>query len=104
MNSVITNLNFWTSATTLLFLVNLTIVVSPSVPDTVDHMLLAVPCAILANIMACRVFRGVALGMMEHPSYDMDSIIIDAALELEPLPRMLPAEPTEPSAIFNPGS
>lgn len=104
MKYVITNLNFRASATTLLFLVNLIIVASPSVPDSVDHMLLALPCAIFANIMACRVFRGVALEMMEHPSYNMESVSVDNALELEPLPPKLPAEPTKPFAIFNPRS
>ena len=60
---------------------------------------------IFANLMACRVFQGVALEMMEHPSFDVDNSRIDAAfanLELEPLPPVLPPEPAEPSTIFNP--
>lgn len=42
----------------------------------------------LANIMACRVFRGVALGTMaarDMPS-GLSTTRIDAALELHPLP------------------
>ena len=67
---------------------------------------MVVPCAIFTNIMACHVFRGVALEMMEHPSYDVDSSRIDAALaslELKHFPSVLPSEPTdsETSAIFN---
>ncbi|KAF7985826.1 hypothetical protein HWV62_494 [Athelia sp. TMB] len=52
--------------------------------------------------MACRVFRGVALEMMEHLSFQVDSIRIDAALELEPLPLVPHPEPTEPCGLASP--
>ncbi|KAF7965084.1 hypothetical protein HWV62_45755, partial [Athelia sp. TMB] len=67
-------------ATILLFFVNLAVVIAPSLPAT-DHILLIVPWVIFTNIMACCVFRGVALEMMESPaSFDAGSSRIDAAL------------------------
>ncbi|KZP11653.1 hypothetical protein FIBSPDRAFT_1050581 [Athelia psychrophila] len=57
-----------------------------SIPDTL--YIIAVLCASYTNMMACRVFRGVALGLMhmEAASAGLTSTRIAAAFELAPIP------------------
>ena len=60
---------------------------SPLVP-TLDHYLLISMYAAFTNIMACRVFRGVALGVMnmgDIPPHGLSTGKIAVAMELDPL-------------------
>ncbi|KZP07989.1 hypothetical protein FIBSPDRAFT_1052653 [Athelia psychrophila] len=69
------------------FWVNLAVMVSPLVPVS-SHHLLNTPYIAFTNIMACRVFRGVALGMLEKSltSAGLSSTRIAAAFELALVP------------------
>lgn len=72
-------------AVIIFFLINLAYMVSPSIPT--DKQYLLVPgFAGFTNIMACRVFRFVALGMMEErPNTGLSSTKIAAAMQIDTL-------------------
>ncbi|KZP15856.1 hypothetical protein FIBSPDRAFT_1047913 [Athelia psychrophila] len=73
-------------AVIIFFSANLVVMVSPSIP-TVDHFLTITTLLGFTNMMACRVFRGVALGMMEdYPATGLSSTRIDAAMQLDIFP------------------
>ncbi|KZP10227.1 hypothetical protein FIBSPDRAFT_963309 [Athelia psychrophila] len=69
------------------FSVILSVMVSPLVP-TSSHYALNTSYMAFTNIMACRVFRGVAPGMMEYSpaTAGLSSTRIAAAFELSPAP------------------
>lgn len=70
------------SATIAFFLVNLMMMVSPWVPVNLRYVL--VPSyAAFTNIMACRVFRGVALGVFDDSQ--LTTTKIAAAFRSDPL-------------------
>ncbi|KZP14279.1 hypothetical protein FIBSPDRAFT_1048841 [Athelia psychrophila] len=71
----------------LFFWVNLAIVVSPLIPAS-SHYALNTAYFAFTNIMACRVFRGVALGVLEKSptSAGLSSTRIGAAFELASVP------------------
>ncbi|KZP14289.1 hypothetical protein FIBSPDRAFT_834142 [Athelia psychrophila] len=71
----------------LTFWVNLAILVSPLIPAS-SHYALNTAYFAFTNIMACRVFRGVALGVLEKSptTAGLSSTRIAAAFELAPVP------------------
>ncbi|KZP29163.1 hypothetical protein FIBSPDRAFT_779019 [Athelia psychrophila] len=71
----------------LYFWVNIAVMVSPLVPAS-SHSVLTTSYITFTNIMACRVFRGVALGMLEKSptTAGLSSTQIAAAFELAPIP------------------
>ncbi|KZP29162.1 hypothetical protein FIBSPDRAFT_947163 [Athelia psychrophila] len=73
-------------ATILYFWVNIAVMVSPLVPANY-HSVLTASYITFTNIMACRVFRGVALGMLEKSptTAGLSSTQIAAAFELAPV-------------------
>ncbi|KZP26797.1 hypothetical protein FIBSPDRAFT_819071 [Athelia psychrophila] len=71
------------------FIANMVVMVSPLIP-TADHFITAMVLSGFTNIMACRVFRGVALGMMEdHPATGLSTTRIAAAMQLDTFPSAL---------------
>ncbi|KZP05103.1 hypothetical protein FIBSPDRAFT_1054285 [Athelia psychrophila] len=71
------------------FIANFVVMLSPLIP-TGDHFLTAMILGAFTNMMACRVFRGVALGMMEdHPTTGLSTTRIAAAMELDAFPSAL---------------
>ncbi|KZP31740.1 hypothetical protein FIBSPDRAFT_849230 [Athelia psychrophila] len=70
----------------LFFWVTLAVRVSPLIPAG-SHFLLYTSYMAFTNIMACRVFRGVALGMIENSptTAGLSSTRIAAAFELSPV-------------------
>lgn len=74
------------SATLLFFVAALVAISSPLVPATTRVIFRAFYIG-FTNIMACTVFRGVALGMMqtENASFGLSSTRVAAAFRLEPL-------------------
>lgn len=72
------------SSATILFF-TLTTIFSPLVPRN-QRFILITSYVGFTNIMACRVFRGVALGMIyTEDSPGLTSTRIDAAIQLAPL-------------------
>ncbi|KZP05148.1 hypothetical protein FIBSPDRAFT_1052649 [Athelia psychrophila] len=72
----------------LFFWVNFAVAVSPLIPVS-SHYVLNTPYIMFTNVMACRVFRGVALGMLEKSptiAAGLSSTRIAAAFELAPVP------------------
>lgn len=69
-------------ATIVFFFVNLGVMVSPWATTGLRYMLVPAYVA-FSNIMACRVFRGVALGIIEDSA--LTTTNIDAALRSAPL-------------------
>lgn len=87
---IIADLHSHTSRAIILFFwVNLTVAVSPLIPAT-SHYVLDTPYLTFTSIMACKVFRGVALGVLEEsPStakLGLSTTSIAAAFELAPVP------------------
>lgn len=84
---------FWCSAVVMIFFANLAVITSPSIHYPVEHYMLAGTYLSFTNIMACRAFRGIALGQLEDdtPHVGLTSTKINAAFQLEPLPH-----PTDP--------
>ncbi|KZP10010.1 hypothetical protein FIBSPDRAFT_1051548 [Athelia psychrophila] len=74
-------------ATILFFWVILAVMESPLIPVNY-HYALNTPYMVFTNIMACRVFRGVALGMLENSptTAGLSSTQIAAAFQLTPVP------------------
>lgn len=75
------------SATSLVFLAYLIMSSSPSVPSSLHYLFIVIYNG-FTTMMACRVFRGVALGRIEDSSAQLGitSTRIAAAMQLEPLP------------------
>ncbi|KZP20291.1 hypothetical protein FIBSPDRAFT_1044937 [Athelia psychrophila] len=76
------------------FWVNLAVMLSPLI-HAGFHYVLNTPYMVFTNIMACRVFRGVALGMLEtSPTTDagLSSTRIAAAFEAVPLEDLYPRD------------
>ncbi|KZP33552.1 hypothetical protein FIBSPDRAFT_943344 [Athelia psychrophila] len=76
-------------ATILVFIFNLIVIWSPFVPLSLGpgaHYIVFTIYNAFTNIMACRVFRGVALGMMHFEESSLSTTVIDAAFQLQPLP------------------
>lgn len=71
-----------TSASIIFFIISLVVMFSPTVPAA-SHYLLTPGYLAFTNIMACHIFRGVALGMMEGPS-GLTTTKIAAALQTDP--------------------
>ncbi|KZP19464.1 hypothetical protein FIBSPDRAFT_1045441 [Athelia psychrophila] len=71
-------------STILFFFVNLAVIWSPPVPAGAEYLLAALHVG-FTNMMACRVFRGVALGTMQM-EVGLTTTRIAAAFQLEPLP------------------
>ncbi|KZP31072.1 hypothetical protein FIBSPDRAFT_814412 [Athelia psychrophila] len=71
----------------IFFWVNLIVSDSPLIPAT-SHDVLTTAYVTFTNIMACRVFRGVALGMLETSptSSGLSTTQIAGAFELAPVP------------------
>ncbi|KZP04535.1 hypothetical protein FIBSPDRAFT_968057 [Athelia psychrophila] len=70
----------------LFFWVNVAVMVSPRIPASY-HFVLSTPYMMFTNVMACRVFRGVALGMLEESptAPGLSSTRIAIAFELTPV-------------------
>ncbi|KZP25789.1 hypothetical protein FIBSPDRAFT_949901 [Athelia psychrophila] len=69
-------------ASIIFFIISLVVMFSPTVPAA-SHYLLTPGYLAFTNIMACHIFRGVALGMMEGPS-GLTTTKIAAALQTDP--------------------
>ncbi|KAF7970553.1 hypothetical protein HWV62_23729 [Athelia sp. TMB] len=67
-------------ASIVFFLANLAVIFSPGVPMT-SHYLFAPAQSAFTNLMACCVFRGVALGVIEGTPADLSTMEITAALQ-----------------------
>ncbi|KZP03556.1 hypothetical protein FIBSPDRAFT_467305 [Athelia psychrophila] len=84
-------------ATTVLFFVNLALMTSPSIHYSWAHYDLIGLYLGFTNMMACLVFRGVALGQMENTSTQLGltSTAINVAFQMDmlPLPRKCSLEP-----------
>lgn len=75
------------SATILVYFANLGVIFSSSIPDGLRFTLIPAYIA-FTNMVACRVFRGVALGSIENSptGLGLTSTRIAAAFQLEPIP------------------
>lgn len=64
----------------LLFFVNLAMMYSPLVPAILHYSLVNTYIA-FTNLMACKIFRGIALGMMQDNPSGWNTARIEAALD-----------------------
>lgn len=70
----------WYSSTILFFLINFAIICSPPTPTGAEYLIAIVYIA-FTNMMACRVFRGVALGRMHVEVAGLTSTRIAAVFQ-----------------------
>lgn len=61
------------------------VMVTPLINSSFEHFMLSGMYLSFTNIMACRAFRGIALGQLNNNiQIDLTSTMIDAAFQLDP--------------------
>ncbi|KZP02047.1 hypothetical protein FIBSPDRAFT_970588 [Athelia psychrophila] len=85
------------AAIILFFFVNLATMCSPLVPVIMHYSLVNTYIA-FTNLMACRIFRGIALGMMQDNPSSWNTARISAALEAHAPHRLAGRQSTERAA------